>query len=811
MSFALSTGSALSNRIAVGIILIGLVLLVILVPRGFQAPPPVQLTAAQAEARAGEWLLKLRPVSQPAVPLARYATSHTFQLRRSILDAEWEFGFYLKEEKWLYQIYLETDGSLRSFRVFHLVKAPETDSPVLSSEIALQTARQTIETAGLSRVLLSKPPEIDVTASVAGNPRRVVRWETNQLNWDGKPKNLQVTFEGSDLQAVELKNPDQLPESFTRRLLIGLTGIILLIGSFLPVIYSFFRDFGRREIGSRASLVLSLGTVLLANGSLFLTLMVITWSELKGQTAKYHTFVETLMAPTLEANLPYPVWVMIALIGILGIFITVFLFIPAFVIFSATESNDWATQANFLTDVLRVVRLRTLEWVRIRQIYLAGLAFGVLVLLLETVGVLLEPAAGGWLRLLFFSHNFAVGLFKPTEMLFLFFLWQAVVGFWLMPLYGSLLRIRNHPLGAGIVVVALSWLVFFLVINPSLKAASELLILFGLTAVMLVRFGWLTTALGWMVPFALFPLLWACRFPGMFQAKMLLGLPFLAIPALLGLVRQVAPRTGKIEEFEIAPPFVRERFQHERRKQELDIRWSIHQNLIPANGLVLRERSIAVEYLHLPDHGRELFSFIPLSPTRLGIAIGEVSGHGIEASMLLAVTMTTLKSKALRHPDSPAQTLEKINRFLAERLQQTNSTIQMVYGIADFEHSTFTFCNAGYVPPLLLKEKPEAAKALLKHLQKLPPLGKMDNTIIQDQIWKAAPGDALVLNSDWMWDLFDPESSPVRLEEKLCDQILPLQHLPAQELVRAIVAQGQSLQAAQGKTPIEITAVCVRF
>ena len=97
--------------------------------------------------------------------------------------------------------------------------------------------------------------------------------------------------------------------------------------------------------------------------------------------------------------------------------------------------------------------------------------------------------------------------------------------------------------------------------------------------------------------------------------------------------------------------------------------------------------------------GGDLYDVFALSDTRLGIAVADVSGKGIPASLLMAICRTNLRQIAPRQ-GSPAQTLTDLNRVLGGNLSN-GMFITMLYCVIDLAAGTVTMARAGHELPLV--------------------------------------------------------------------------------------------------------------
>jgi serine phosphatase RsbU (regulator of sigma subunit) len=99
------------------------------------------------------------------------------------------------------------------------------------------------------------------------------------------------------------------------------------------------------------------------------------------------------------------------------------------------------------------------------------------------------------------------------------------------------------------------------------------------------------------------------------------------------------------------------------RAREFSLARTIQQGLLPKAPPALPGLEIAGASHPAPETGGDYFDFIPMSDGHWGIAIGDASGHGIGAALLVAETRAYLRALALTHTD-PGQVLDEESSFL---------------------------------------------------------------------------------------------------------------------------------------------------
>ncbi len=99
--------------------------------------------------------------------------------------------------------------------------------------------------------------------------------------------------------------------------------------------------------------------------------------------------------------------------------------------------------------------------------------------------------------------------------------------------------------------------------------------------------------------------------------------------------------------------------------------------------------------------GGDWYDFIDLGEGRWGLVLADVSGKGTAAALLMSATRAVLRSLA-ENSCTPAEVLTKLNHLLVEDFP-SGRFVTMVYAVLDPGKGTFTYANAGHLPPLLVE------------------------------------------------------------------------------------------------------------
>jgi phosphoserine phosphatase RsbU/P len=151
---------------------------------------------------------------------------------------------------------------------------------------------------------------------------------------------------------------------------------------------------------------------------------------------------------------------------------------------------------------------------------------------------------------------------------------------------------------------------------------------------------------------------------------------------------------------ENARAFRSEREQRTRLQKESEDARAIQQALFLKPAPVVPGFAFDTAWCPAGSTAGDWFDFIDLGSQRYGIALGDVSGKGMSAALLMAATRALLRSIAPQHA-SPAQTLAQLNRSLMEDFP-IGKFVTMVYGVLDAGARTLTLASAAHPRPMII-------------------------------------------------------------------------------------------------------------
>jgi len=196
-------------------------------------------------------------------------------------------------------------------------------------------------------------------------------------------------------------------------------------------------------------------------------------------------------------------------------------------------------------------------------------------------------------------------------------------------------------------------------------------------------------------------------------------------------------------------PKLRER---EKMKQSLEMAMEIQQHLLPQGSPQVDGFDIAGKSIYCDETGGDYYDFIELAELgagRLGIALGDVSGHGIGAALLMAAARGVLRSHAARHEANLGELFETLNRHLVRDTGE-EQFMTLFYAVLDAEARSLVWTSGGHDPALWLQN-------VGGQIQELPntgiPLGILDDAKYEQAgPIELRPGDIVLVGTDGIWE-----------------------------------------------------------
>jgi len=218
-------------------------------------------------------------------------------------------------------------------------------------------------------------------------------------------------------------------------------------------------------------------------------------------------------------------------------------------------------------------------------------------------------------------------------------------------------------------------------------------------------------------------------------------------------------------------------------QQELDIANVIQTSILPKTFPPFPDRKefeIYAKMLPAKEVGGDLYDFFLIDKYRLGVVIGDVSGKGIAAALLMAVCKTLLKATAYK--GMPADNiLSEVNNILFEE-SPSNMFVTVFYGVLDTRSGAFEYSNGGHNSPYLISTDGK--------VQPLADIGGMLLGALKDMEYESnvimlKPGESLFFYTDGVTEAFNKDNEEYK-ESRLEKVLEGKQSLNITDLVNVV-------------------------
>ena len=216
-------------------------------------------------------------------------------------------------------------------------------------------------------------------------------------------------------------------------------------------------------------------------------------------------------------------------------------------------------------------------------------------------------------------------------------------------------------------------------------------------------------------------------------------------PTDLRMLQSVAVQTGlTLEVAELVRTLADQAAHRERMNREIEIAREVQQRLFPQNIPRIPGIDLAGRCRPALEVGGDYYDLIEMEGGHLGFAIGDVSGKGISAALIMASLRASLRGLILDDPGDLARMMQKVSHLVYEA---SSSSRYATFFFATLNPRTreFRYVNAGHNAPVLLKQ---ASGALLRLEDGGPVVGMLPSANYEAQSVTLEPGDLLIAYTD---------------------------------------------------------------
>ena len=187
-------------------------------------------------------------------------------------------------------------------------------------------------------------------------------------------------------------------------------------------------------------------------------------------------------------------------------------------------------------------------------------------------------------------------------------------------------------------------------------------------------------------------------------------------------------------------------------KQALALAMEVQQNLLPLKMPKVPGLDIAGRSIYCDQTGGDFYDFLQMrrqQTDHLGIAVGDVSGHGVSAALLMATIRAFIKSKVTQL-DNIAESITSVNRLLAQDTRDTGQFVTLFYADISPAEKILRWVRAGHDPALFYDPGLDQFKELRG---KGIALGiDPDGSYRENVVRELSNGQILVIGTDGIWE-----------------------------------------------------------
>jgi phosphoserine phosphatase RsbU/P len=259
------------------------------------------------------------------------------------------------------------------------------------------------------------------------------------------------------------------------------------------------------------------------------------------------------------------------------------------------------------------------------------------------------------------------------------------------------------------------------------------------------------------------------------------------------LLKSVATQTGlALENARLTAAIADEVAQRERLNRELEIAREVQERLFPQNLPPIHGLDYCGYCRPALGVGGDYYDFLQLPNGKLGIAVGDVSGKGISAALMMASLQASLRGQTFDGPDDLARLMSRVNRLVFEA-SAANRYATFFYGQYDPRTRELSYVNAGHNAPMIFRRK-DGSWQVLRLDQGGPVVGLLPEFACQQATLALVPGDVMLAYTDGVSEAMNPADEEWG-EERMMAAAESCAGIAAEEMIRRLIAAADAFAA----------------
>jgi len=227
--------------------------------------------------------------------------------------------------------------------------------------------------------------------------------------------------------------------------------------------------------------------------------------------------------------------------------------------------------------------------------------------------------------------------------------------------------------------------------------------------------------------------------------------------------------------------------EREQMKRSLELAKEIQQQLLPKSAPHCPNFDLAAQSLYCDETGGDYFDFIPLKSSgvqQYGLAVGDVSGHGIGSALVMATARGALHSLVDRHGSHLEMLASELNNQLCRGTDNADF-MTMFYGVLNPEERSLSWISAGQAPIFFYHANGQVEEL---HSSGIP-LGIIEETPYEmAPLIKFVSGDILLIGTDGIWETRNMEGEMFGAE-RVIELLLQQANQGADSIARQLITE----------------------
>jgi sigma-B regulation protein RsbU (phosphoserine phosphatase) len=224
-----------------------------------------------------------------------------------------------------------------------------------------------------------------------------------------------------------------------------------------------------------------------------------------------------------------------------------------------------------------------------------------------------------------------------------------------------------------------------------------------------------------------------------------------------------------------------------RLKQELNLAMEVQQSLLPQRPPPIEGFDIAGKSIYCEETGGDYYDFIEfpeLGKGHMGVAVGDVAGHGIAPALLMTTVRAFLRSRVLTRPEDLADAIADVNRLLCIDTAETGNFMTLFFLLIDPGNGKVRWVRAGHEPAMIYDPSTDSFDEL--HGRGIA-LGVDETWSFEEQIREVWSDSQIVLiGTDGIWESENPQGESFG-KRRLKEVIRQHRNKSSEEIVQAIM------------------------